>query len=172
MTNNYNEQSGSIPIESIRWDSSWPGLAKAADRNRLFGELENRFGIPEVLFEEYLLFRKKKSWWLLKASKFISTAAQYKVSIPGLRAFQRINRFVKPTTRFIQIFGREATKAILNIERETFENLETGEPFPVDLTLDNGYIILLFEGHPLGLGLLIDGLVHPQIPRKELRFFR
>lgn len=147
-------------------------MAEAADRNRLLGDLENRFGIPERLFDEYLLFRKKKSWWLLKVSQFICTAAQFKVSIPGLKAFQRINRFVKPTTRFIQIFGREATRAILNIERETFRNLETGEPFPVDLVLENGYIILLFEKHPLGLGLMIDGMVRPQIPRKEVRFFR
>jgi len=93
-------------------------LAEAADRHRLFAELENRFGVPEGIFEDYLLFRKKKSWWLLKNTPFIESAAQFKVSIPGLRAFQQINRFVKPTTRFIQIFGRMATKAMLNIERE------------------------------------------------------
>ncbi len=127
--------------------------------------------MPEALFEEYLLFRKKKSWWLLKQSPFVSTAAQFKVSITGLKAFQKINHFVKPTTRFIQIFGGKATKAILDIPRETFENLETGEPFPADLVLENGYVILFFKGHSLGLGLLIDGMVRPQIPQKENRFF-
>ena len=78
---------------------------------------------------------------------------------------------MKPTTRFIQLFGRKETKAILNVQRETFENLETGEPFPADLGLENGYVILLFRGHPLGMGLLIDGMVRPQIPQKERRFF-
>jgi len=61
---------------------------------------------------------------------------------------------------------------MLNIERESFENFKTSEPFPADPVLENGYVILLFEGHPLGLGLMIDGMVRPQIPRKELRFFK
>jgi NOL1/NOP2/fmu family ribosome biogenesis protein len=146
-------------------------LAEAADRHHLFSNLEHRFGIPEELFEGYLLFRKKKSWWLLRHSPLVGFAARFKVSIPGFKAFQKINRYVKPTTRFIQIFGRNATRAIVNVKQNGFKRLETGEPFPVDLVLENGYVILSFSGHLLGLGLLIDGRVHPQIPRKEHRFF-
>ena len=170
MTNNYNEQSGSIPIESIRWDSSWPGLEEAADRHALFSYLENRFGIPETLFDQYLLFKKKKSWWLLRESPFVVPAAQFKISLAGLRAFQKINRFVKPATRMIQIFGHHATRATLDLNKSEFEGLETREPFPVGFEIENGYVIISYEGHPLGMGLFINGLVHPQIPRKELRF--
>jgi NOL1/NOP2/fmu family ribosome biogenesis protein len=170
--NDYGERSGFIPIESIRWDSSWPVLSKAADRHRLFSYLEDRFGIPEELFEDYLLFRKRKSWWLLTHSPLVGAAAHFKVSIPGFKAFQKINRFVKPTTRFIQVFGRHATRAILNLKRSEFVNLKTGTPFRADQALENGYVILSFKEHPLGLGLLIDGVIHPQIPRKERRFFR
>ena len=170
MTNNFDEQSGSIPIESIRWDSSWPGLEEAADRHALFSYLENRFGIPETLFDQYLLFKKKKSWWLLRESPFVVPAAQFKISLAGLRAFQKINRYVKPTTRMIQIFGHHATRATLDLNKSEFEGLETREPFPVGFEIENGYVIISYEGHPLGLGLFINGLVHPQIPRKELRF--
>jgi len=172
MTNNYNEQSGSIPIESIRWDSSWPGLVEAADRHALFTYLENRFGIPETLFDEYLLFKRKKSWWLLRHSSFVAPASQLKISIAGLRAFQKINRFVKPSTRMIQIFGHHATSATLDLNKREFEGLETGAPFQVGFEIENGYVIISYEGHPLGLGLLINGSVRPQIPQKELRFFR
>ena len=172
MTDNYNVRSDFTPIETIRWDSSWPELAEAADRHVLFSYLDQRFGIPEELFDGYLLFRKRKSWWLLRYSPRVGSAAHFKVSIPGFKAFQKINRYVKPTTRFIQIFGRKATRAIVNVKQSEYKNLESGEPFPVDLTLGNGYIILSFGGHLLGLGLLIDGMIHPQIPRKEHRFFR
>ena len=172
MTSNYNERSDFIPIESIRWDSSWPALAGAVDRHFLFSYLEHRFGIPEELFSGYLLFRKRKSWWLLRHSPLIGSAAHFKVSIPGFKAFQKINRYLKPTTRFIQIFGRKATRSILNIKKSELKNLENGDPFQVDLALENGYVILSFSGHLLGLGLLIDGTIHPQIPRKEHRFFR
>jgi NOL1/NOP2/fmu family ribosome biogenesis protein len=172
MTDNFNEQSDSIPIESIRWDSSWPGLEEAAERHTLFSYLENRFGIHETLFDEYLLFKKKKSWWLLRHSSFVVPASQFKISIAGLRAFQKINRFVKPSTRMIQVFGHNATRATLDLTHSEFDILETGEPFPMDLEIKDGYVIISYEGHPLGLGLFINGSVLPQIPRKELRFFR
>jgi NOL1/NOP2/fmu family ribosome biogenesis protein len=147
-------------------------LADAADRDALFSYLEDRFGIPEKFFDEYLLFKKKKSWWLLRRSSFLAPASQFKISIAGLRAFQKINRYVKPTTRLIQLFGRHATRATLDLNRSEFEGLEKRDPFPVEMDLENGYVIISYEGHPLGLGLFIDGFVHPQIPRKEVRFFK
>ena len=145
---------------------------EAADRHALFSYLENRFGIPETLFDEYLLFKRKKSWWLLRHSSFVEQASQFKISIAGLRAFGKINRFVKPSTRMIQIFGHNATRATLDLNKREFEGLEKGEPFQVGFEIENGYVIISYEGHPLGLGLFINGLVHPQIPRKELRFFK
>jgi NOL1/NOP2/fmu family ribosome biogenesis protein len=145
-------------------------LEEAADRHALFSYLEDRFGIPETLFDQYLLFKKKKSWWLLRESPFVVPAAQFKISLAGLRVFQKINRYVKPTTRMIQIFGHHATRATLDLNKREFEGLETREPFQVGFEIENGYVIISYEGHPLGLGLFINGLVHPQIPRKELRF--
>ncbi len=99
-------------------------------------------------------------------------ASLFKISIAGLRAFGKINRYVKPSTRLIQIFGHNATRATLDLNRNEFEGLEKGKPFPVGLEIENGYVIISHEGHPLGLGLLINGSVRPQIPQKELRFFR
>ena len=72
----------------------------------------------------------------------------------------------------IQIFGHNATRATLDLNRSEFESLEKGEPFREGLDIEDGYVIILYEGHPLGLGLFINGSVRPQIPRKELRFFR
>jgi NOL1/NOP2/fmu family ribosome biogenesis protein len=147
-------------------------LEEAADRHALFSYLEDRFGMPEKLFDDYLLFKKKKSWWLLRRSSSVLPAAQFKVSIAGLRAFQKINRYVKPTTRMIQIFGHNATRATLDLNQKEFECLETGEPFRVDFDIEDGYVIMSYEGHPLGLGLFIKGSLLPQIPKKEIRFFR
>ena len=172
MTNNYKGRSGSIPIESIQWDSSWPRLEEPAERHALFSYVEKRFGIPETLFDDYLLFKKKKNWWLLKHSAFMASASQFKIALSGLRAFQKINRYVKPTTRMIQIFGQKATRAIVDLTMNEFEGLKLGETFPADLEIEDGYVIISYEGHPLGMGLYIKGMVRPQIPRKELRFFK
>jgi NOL1/NOP2/fmu family ribosome biogenesis protein len=143
-------------------------LAEEGERHTLFSYLENRFGISETLFNGYLLFKKKKSWWLLKNSPFVTSAARFKVSMVGVRAFQRIGGFVKPTTRLIQIFGPRATRARFEIDEGQLQNLMAGEFLPFDLELENGYVILILKGSTLGLGLLINGMIRSQIPRVGL----
>ena len=70
----------------------------------------------------------------------------------------------------IQHFGQEATNARLGINEEQLLKLLAGDSIPVDLDLDDGYVILdLGNCCILGLGLLINGRVRSQLPRKELR---
>jgi len=69
----------------------------------------------------------------------------------------------------IQIFGHYATRARLDICEGELKKLATGTPLPVDIEIENGYVILLLNGQPLGLGLFINGMIRSQIPRKELR---
>ncbi len=100
----------------------------------------------------------------------LTTVSRLKTSKVGLRAFQKIGEFVKPTTRFIQIFGNAATRAKIEIDEKQLLRLTAGEGLSFDLELGNGYVILTLKGGQiLGLGLLIDGRVRSQIPRKELR---
>lgn len=145
-------------------------MAGEDDRHNIFSYIENRFGIPEALFDDYLLFSTKRSWVLIKNVTHITWASQLKVSKVGLRAFQRVGSFVKPTTRFIQTFGRFASKAKLQINMAQLRTLLEGGEIPVDLKLDNGYVILSTEeDRVLGLGFLINGKVRSQLPKKEIR---
>ncbi|MEA2038484.1 MAG: hypothetical protein U9N82_01475 [Thermodesulfobacteriota bacterium] len=145
-------------------------MAREDERHHLFSFLEERFGIPEKLFDDYLLFSREKSWTLIRNGPHVISASQLKVSKVGLRAFKRIGRFVKPTTRMIQIFGSFATKATVKINQEQLSRLLEGEQFPVQLDLDQGYVILaLDDGRILGLGLLIKENIRSQLPRKEIR---
>ena len=55
-------------------------------------------------------------------------------------------------------------------ENEQLLKFLAGDSIPVDLDLDDGYVILdLGKRWILGLGLLINGRVRSQLPRKELR---
>ena len=97
-------------------------------------------------------------------------ASQLKISKVGMKAFQKIGAFVKPGTRMIQNFGHTATKARLLINEGQLLKLLAGRVIPVDLDLDDGYVILdLRKGWILGLGLLINGRVQSQLPQKDLR---
>ncbi len=145
-------------------------MAEEAERHRLFGYLDDRFGIPERLFEDYLLFRRKKSWAIMRISSSMIPAAQLKVSKVGLKAFQEVGAFVKPTTRLIQVFGHSATKATLEIDEEQLQRFMDKEDLPMDLDLEKGYVILsLGKDMILGLGFYGHGKVKSQIPRKEIR---
>ncbi len=107
---------------------------------------------------------------IFKNVPHIRLASRLKLSKVGMRVFHRVSSFVKPTTRMIQHFGQGATKARLGINEEQLSKLLAGDSIPVDLDLDDGYVILDLEKRwILGLGLLINNRVRSQLPRKELR---
>ena len=140
------------------------------ERHRLFSYLEERFGISENIFDDYLMFKRKSNWWLLKETPRIVFGAQLKVSQVGMKAFQRVGAFVKPGTRMIQSFGHKATKAKFGLNKLQLVKLLAGETIPANPNLDEGYLILsLHDRHILGLGLLIDGRIRSQISRKALK---
>lgn len=154
----------------IQWDSSWPELAEERERQHLFSQLEDRFGIPRSLFDGYLLFKREKSWSLVSNSSHIVAAAQFKVSMVGIRAFQKVGAYIKPTTRMLQIFGGAATRARIVLDENQLERLLGGERLCMDLDLDRGYVILTLGKHMiLGAGFYARGELHSQIPRKELK---
>ena len=169
MTDRSQEPLDSTPTGLIQWDSSWPELAVEPERNRLFSYLEERFGIPHGLFKEYLLVKRAKTWILIKADPQINHATKLKVLRVGLRAFEEVGSFIKPTTRMIQVFGHAATRARLEINETQLMQLWEGRQMNLDLDLDKGYVILsLGKDAILGLGFYADGRLSSQLPRREL----
>jgi len=132
--------------------------------------MERRFGISENVFDGCLLYKRKRSWRLLKDSPFLKKASQLKVAGVGLKAFHRVGKFVKPTTRMIQMFGHLATRARVEIDEVQLQELVDAEPLDIEMEVEDGYVILSFEDRILGLGLLIKGKVYLQIPRNEIGF--
>lgn len=136
----------------------------------LFSYLYERFGIPEKLFREYLLFKQKTGWFLLHSSALLEDISRIKVSKVGLRSFRKVGQFVKPTTRFIQSFGRFATKRVCCLSRDNLFRLVAGEEIPVDQDYKKGYVILANdETYILGVGFYINGKIRSQLPGNQLR---
>ena len=145
-------------------------MAGKSDRDLLFSYLYERFGIPENLFEEYLLFRQKTGWFLLHTSGHLADISRIKISKAGLRSFRKVGQFVKPTTRFIQSFGMFATKRVYRISSDNLLRLVNGEQIPVDQDYEKGYVILAnHKTHILGVGFFINGKIRSQLPGNQLR---
>ena len=100
----------------------------------------------------------------------MKNGTRLKVSKVGLRAFRKVGHFIKPTTRFIQAFGRYATKAIFRMDMRQLKTLITTGEIPVDLELEKGYVILSLEDNViLGLGFYIHGTLRSQLPGNQIR---
>ena len=133
--------------------------------------LEDRFGIPGAVFDDYLMLEKSRSWWLLRRSPHLHSMQSFKVFAFGMKAFQRVGQFMKPTTRAVQVFGALATKAVLHLEDWQLQCMLNGKDLFLDKELEDGYVILALGNHVLGLGLSIKGRVRLQIRKSDLKSF-
>ncbi|MCF8062815.1 MAG: hypothetical protein K9M82_09885, partial [Deltaproteobacteria bacterium] len=121
-------------------------MAEEDERHRILAYMEERFGVPQAVFDAFLLFRRGNTWRLLRKSPHLDKARRLRVEAVGIKAFHRIRAFLKPTTRLIQIFGRHATRARVELPREALSALARGEELPLKRDLENGYVILTLDG--------------------------
>ncbi|MEW6665582.1 MAG: hypothetical protein AB1512_10245 [Thermodesulfobacteriota bacterium] len=131
--------------------------------------MEDRFGIPASAFDDYLMIEKSRSRWLLRRSPHLKSMLSYKVSSWGMKAFQRVGHFIKPTTRVIQVFGTLATRAVVQLGKGQLQCMIDGKDLYIESALENGYVILALEDHVLGMGLLINGRLRLQIRKSDLK---
>jgi len=142
-------------------------LAKEDERHLIFTYLEGRFGIPQHVFDDFDLFGRRKSWWLLRKTTSVNLPVKLKVSQVGLKAFDRVGKYLKPATRIVQLFGHHATKGVYRLSEGEFERLLRGEPLEVNSTMDEGFVILRLNEHVLGVGLLMQGTITARIRKSE-----
>ena len=167
MTQHYKKQSDSIPTAWTRSDFSWPASANQAERDRILTYLEERFGLPAELFDDFLLYAKKDTWSLLKKSIWLEQTAGFKVISVGLKSFRRIGGYIKPTTRFIQMFGANAQKSRYELNELELQQIMADEPIDVEWPIEPGYVILLFKNDIIGLGFLSQNRIQPQLPGQK-----
>jgi NOL1/NOP2/fmu family ribosome biogenesis protein len=134
--------------------------------------MEDRFGIPTSEFHGCVFFRHQQSWWMVKNTSGAPLPRRLKVTMVGLKAFQKVGSFIKPTTRLIQALGPRATKSRFDLSEDQLKSL-LGKgimdfEFPA---LEDGYVILRLGGYVLGLGLLVRGKLKSQLPRKDRSFY-
>lgn len=90
-----------------------------------------------------------------------------KVNQVGLRAFDRVGRYLKPANYMVQIFGRHATRGVYRLTDTELEKLLKAEPLAVKIEMEDGFVILRFREHVLGIGLLMKGTITSRIKKTE-----
>ena len=144
-------------------------MFKIIDKNQrefILSGLEERFGLGQSLFEHFLFFEATKGRVFI-TSKIPHEALGYYIQTLG-QLFCRLDATVKPSTNMIQIFGKHATKNVLELEKTDAQKAITGFDLEIkESNCSDGYVILKYKNFFLGCGLLKNGQVKNMIPKAK-----
>ena len=130
------------------------------DRKDILNHLKERYGIPEEVFQEYGFLVKGRKIWVYKKGMWIPKGKLESVGMVALR----IGKELKPTTNFIQLFGKYASKNVVEIKsEEDMKRFVNGKDIHLGIP-GRGYVFVKYKEDVLGCGFLRDGVLLNLIP--------
>jgi len=163
------------PVRRVK-SNPWRLLSQQ-ERQRVFFFLNQRYGIPEEIFDGLELVEAGRSLWLWK-TEWIKMAKRFPFVRFGLRLVSRYERkrpaepfALKLSTWAVQRFGPFAERNILNLSREeTALYLEGKDIFlpSKNREISEGIVLVCGEGVFLGTGLWKGNVLKNQLPRYSL----
>lgn len=145
-------------------------LAGRTTREAVLKYFEERFGIPRSTFEAYTFWEKGKGKvWAFRSE----LPSPVPVEAMGLHLLRTRQRFWKPTTDGMQLFGRAATRNCLELSRVDARTFWRGETQEIAWDGEPGYAIVTHQiggaPEPLGIGLIVDEELRSMIPKGRRR---
>lgn len=138
------------------------------DQEQVLNYFEERFGIQRQLLESFSFYSASKGRIFLGPNNLIDKPKP----VTGGILIARISLHIKPTTIFLQFFGKDVTKNVIKLNKERTvrfikgENLDLSDNEIQDAT--NGYVLVTYLDFPLGCGLLKGNQVRNMIPKPKL----
>ncbi|MEO0138557.1 MAG: hypothetical protein ABIL16_05645 [candidate division WOR-3 bacterium] len=133
-------------------------------REQLLKFLDERFGIGEDVFKGFKFVQRGDDVWIM--SQDIPDNLK-DINRAGLRFARGVSRNIKITTAVIQLFGKYATKNVVNISEEHLWDFLAGRDIIVGKLegVERGQVIVKFGEDVLGLGLYDGEKIKNQIPK-------
>ncbi|MCU4752159.1 hypothetical protein OB919_09210 [Halobacteria archaeon AArc-curdl1] len=145
-------------------------VAGRATRAEVLEYFEDRFEIPPETFDEYTFWEKGAGKIWIFSGESPSPAPVEAIGMTCLRTRQE---HWKPTTDFVQRFGRQANACVIDIEREAARRFVCGEDQSLEWDGDWGYLIVAHEiageREPIGVGLYLHGELRSTVPKGRQR---
>lgn len=140
------------------------------EREEILQYLEGRYGISREVFEDYVFIKRGRKIWI--ASKDIADKKFSGLNVETFgMLFMRIEKKIKLTTNAAQIFGKFAGKNVIELNRELAEKVARGydlrenELKEIKSNAEDGYVILKYNSHVLGIGLKQGNFIKNTIPK-------
>jgi len=130
---------------------------------KILKEIRNRFGIPEEVFSNWKII-EAGDLWIMSEEAFKFPIKNF--SRKGIRLVRVYRDGYKLTTAGIQIFGKYATKNVLEISPDQVKDYLEGKDLSVgSCNVENGQVIIKYGDDYLGSGLYVNGKVKNQLPK-------
>jgi NOL1/NOP2/fmu family ribosome biogenesis protein len=129
---------------------------------RLFDELTRRFGFPERLFRDWALVDHEDDVFITTPE--VEEFSRVRPVRKGIRLVRVFRHGIKPTTNAMQIFGRYATRNVIELTGEQASKFVQGEDLEIAADVNEDFVIVQHEGFTLGVGLYRHGILKSQVP--------
>jgi NOL1/NOP2/fmu family ribosome biogenesis protein len=134
---------------------------------RVFDYLEQRFGLARELFDGYGLYLASKGRIYIGPKRVPDMP---KIATIGLLA-ARSGGTIKPSTNLLQAFGRHITRNLIDLTKEQALEYARGSDVKASAAqasgAHEGYVLMRYEGIPLGCGLLQLGTIKNMLPKAK-----
>lgn len=135
------------------------------ESQQVLSYFSSRFGISPETFQGYHFLKIGSTIWVASAVPGLKEAiGALKVETVGIPLIRTNVGWWKPTTAGLQVFGKKATRNVVELDDEQLEMLLRKEPIWGQLPAEPGYVIVRWRGHILGCGLYGKGRLRSQIP--------
>ncbi|MEM2740300.1 MAG: hypothetical protein QXQ29_05825 [Candidatus Bathyarchaeia archaeon] len=134
---------------------------------RILSFLEEKYGFPRHIFDGYtFLVRGGNSIWVFSGHPSMLEMTP-SVNAAGIRALHlSIKKTLKPTTIFLQVFGRYATKNIVELRsEEEAVTFMSGGSIAREYNVEEGFVIVKLGDDILGCGFYSNGVLKSKIPK-------
>ncbi|WP_049921088.1 DUF7122 family protein [Halopiger djelfimassiliensis] len=131
----------------------------------------DRFGIPPETFEDYTFWEKGAGKIWIYAGE---ASTPLEVEAIGMTCLRTRQEHWKPTTDFVQRFGRHATECVIELDDDQARRFAAGEDQSLERwDGDWGYLIAAHEiaggREPIGVGLYVHGELRSMVPKGRQR---
>lgn len=138
------------------------------DQERVLNYFEERFGIQRQVFDGFSFYSASKGRVYIGPKNLIEKPKP----VTGGILIARISLSIKPTTNFLQFFGKDVTKNMIKLNKEQTVRFTQGEDLHLSGSdihdASNGYVLVAYLDFPIGCGLLKGNQVRNMIPRPKL----
>ena len=119
----------------------------------------SRFGVGDII-ENYDFYEFGHGVWAYTGTYLEVN----RIEVMGIRAL-RVKKVYKPTTAFLRVIGRYATKNVVKLDEKEALKFMQGEKVEGVCGATRGYVVVKRDDDVLGCGLCAGSLIS-QIPRK------